>query len=61
MEIIVIILLLILTAIALTIVDWYCSIKCPQCGCKMTRRFNVDEDCEEFICPVCGNKNKIYG
>lgn len=62
MNVVAIFFVIFIIALVLAFIDYKCSIVyCCKCKTKMNRDFIVEDDCEEYTCPECGHKFRIYG
>lgn len=56
-----VILFVLCIAIILGWFDYISSEKCPKCGTTMNKKWDDENKCWIYICPVCGERIVIYG
>ena len=57
--ILIILVIMLFAAMALAIFDLTHPSRCKNCGTKMNRYYDADEDAEVWQCPVCGRSYLI--
>lgn len=61
MEFLIVLIIVFSFGIILAIIDWFYGKNCPKCGSRMVRRFNYENDCEEYKCVKCQYKEVVDG
>lgn len=57
---ILLLIVLLIGAVACYLDYKYNLVFCCRCKTKMKRKFIPEEDCEEYTCPKCGHKFKVF-